>query len=231
MGIIETTIIYGIVGAVLAAGLAIASPGTPLAARFGLFFVHSALWPFFAPTLLGRATQGPQSEPGHSPPEHDSSALDPRIHAAEARLITALSSLDGIAEEVLAPQMESVRNLSRSLARMDTRQAEMDELLTSPEFDRDEAENALRALLDNPQITPDDSRIESIEARLRNIERLHTMRERAQRDIERAILKMEEMNSQILLFRFADKPENEMAELIGDISATVDGLSEGLFTM
>jgi hypothetical protein len=231
MGILEPTIIYGIVGAVLAAALIIASPGAPIATRCGLFVVHAALWPFFAPALLGRATANLGAVIPEKSGEDDFGALDPRIRAAEARLITALSRLDGVAEEILAPQMESVRNLSRSLARMDMRLAEMDELLTSPEFDRVEAEKALRGLIDNPQITADDSRIESIEARLRNIDRLHHMRERARRDIERAILKMEEMNSQILLFRFADKPENEMAELIGDISATVDGLSEGLFTI
>ena len=36
------------------------------------------------------------------------------------------------------------------------------------------------------------------------------------------------MNSQVLLLRFAENPEREVAALMRDIAAGVDGLAEGL---
>ena len=57
------------------------------------------------------------------------------------------------------------------------------------------------------------------------------MRRRARRDLQRALLKMEEMNSQILLLQFAEHPEDEIAENIQEIASTIDGLSEGLLVV
>lgn len=232
MGVFETTIIYTIIGLVMAAAMALSARATSMVTKAGLFPLHTVLWPFFAPVLLGRAVDRGDPDTEKRDTKRAARAVaDPRIRDAEAQLLSALSRVGGIAEELLGPQMESVRNLSDSLGRMDARLTEMDALLASREFDRQAAEQALRELLDSPDIDNDDARIESVQARLRNIERLHHMRERARRDLQRAILKMEEMNSQILLLQFADRPEGEIAESIQDIAATIDGLSEGLLVV
>lgn len=233
MGILETLIVYTIIGLVVATAMALSNPQTSPLTRLATMTSHTLLWPFFAPVLLGK--------PDNNAPVHNAIRTpqtppwtDTRIRDAERGLLAALARLDGIAEEVIAPHTESVKNLTRSLAKMDERAREMDELLRSPEFDKNNAQIALAALIEHTgehDSQSCDTRIESIRARIRNIERLQTMRERTRTDIERAVLKMEEMSSQILLLRFADCPETDMANLIAEISATVDGLSESLFTL
>ena len=232
MGIFETSIIYTLVGFAVATSLALARRTSSKLAQAGLFIVHTICWPFFAPVLLGGALEqgdsppagaDPSEVPGKSAPKN---IADPRIRGVEAKLMAALDRVGGIAEELLGPQMESVRDLSESLAAMDERIAEMDALLGSAEFDQEEAEQALETLLEDPDIDDGDERIESVRSRLRNIERLQKMRHRARRDLQRALLKMEEMNSQILLLQFADQPEEEIARNIQEIASTIDGLSE-----
>ncbi len=234
MGILETLIIYTLIGLVVATAMALSNPQSSPLTRLATMTSHTLLWPFFAPVLLGK----PDTIPTH---HHTTTTpqtppwTDTRIRDTERALLTALSRLDGIAEEIIAPHTESVKNLTRSLAKMDQRAREMDELLQSPEFDLTRAQDTLTTLLAHTKNTPNpttpDTRTDSIRARIRNIERLQTMRERTRTDIERAVLKMEEMSSQILLLRFADHPETDMAHLILEISATVDGLSESLFTL
>lgn len=219
MGITETTIIYGIIGVVVAAALWMSGSSSG-PARVGLFALHVALWPFFAPILLARSGgAGPQ------PPVEATAAVkhDPRLRQVEEQLGAATAGLDGFADELLGPQMARLRNLTGSLAGMSRRLAEMDELLATREFD----EERVREVLD---AADDEVRIESVQARLRNIERLQEMRRSLSADYERAILKIEEISSQVSLLRFADHPEREVGELVEDIAATVEGLSEGLLS-
>ena len=233
MGIFETTIIYGLLGFVVAAAAVLSRPSQRAFARTTTFMTHFFLWPFFAPVLLGRAVDD------HSPHEGPTGAVktlpaiieDPRIRQVEAQFKAALERVGGIAEELLGPQMESVRHLSSSLATMERRAREMDDLLDSAEFDQKKAEEALEQLLRRDDVDDEDPRIQSVRARLRNIERLHRMRHRSRRDLERALVKMEEMNSQLLLLQFADRPDGEIAESIQEIASTIDGLSEGLLAI
>jgi hypothetical protein len=138
-----------------------------------------------------------------------------------------LTSLDGVAREVLEKEVARVQKLTGSLTGMEQRLREMDALLAAPEFDAARAEAALREL-EARGSGEEDPRLQSLRARRRNIEQLRRMRDRTGQDLERALLKMEEMHSQVLLLRFANRPETELVELVKDISATVEGLSEGL---
>ncbi|QDG52415.1 hypothetical protein FIV42_17200 [Persicimonas caeni] len=227
MGITETSIIYGIIGAVVASAMWLASPIQSLAAGAARFALHLVLWPFFAPVLLGgAANRGASSDRASKPRPPD---LDPRVDRAERRLLDALTSLDGVAEDVLGLEMQRVRELTGSLATMARRIGEMDELLATDEFDAARAERALEALRADAE-SDNRARRDSVEARLRNIRRLEQMRRALSEDLERAILEIEEISSQIRLLRFADRPEHEVSGLIQDIAATVEGLSEGLLS-
>lgn len=228
MGITETSIIYGIIGVVVASAMWLSRPAESALVGVSRLVLHTLLWPFFAPVLLGGGasptvtTSSPMPAP--TPPN-----LDPRVDEAERRLLDALSSLDGVAEDVLGLEMQRVRDLTGSLANMARRIAEMDELLATDEFDAARAERALSAL--GAGDSPDNrARRDSVQARLRNIRRLEQMRQALSADLERAILKVEEISSQIRLLRFADRPEHEVSGLIQDIAATVEGLSEGLLS-
>lgn len=236
MEVFETAVIYLLVGTTVASAMALSGPTRSVPSAVGLFVVRVCTWPFFAPILLARAvdTENPsEAEPGDF--DTDSLPEDPRrnspVDRVQAQLLAALERVGPVAEQLLGPQMESVNNLSRSLRRMQRRVDEMDALLDSPEFDKKSADQALENLLEDPDIDDGDPRIESVRSRRRNIDRLHRMRRRARRDLEKALLKMEEMNSQILLLQFAEKPNDEIAENIQEIASTIDGLSEGLLTV
>ncbi len=229
MGITETAIIYGIIGVVTAAAMWLSGAGAPGVQRAGLFAVHALLWPFFAPVLLGGAAERAAPTPRTRRAGAEATELDGRVHAAEERLLAALASLDGLAEDALRPELHRVRELTGALARMARRLAEMDELLATPEFDEERALGALEALEDTDAGAPD-ARADSVRARLRNIRRLVQMRQNLSMDFERAMVKVDEISSQIRLLRFADRPEHEVGELIWDIEATVEGLSEGMLS-
>jgi hypothetical protein len=235
MGITETSIIYTIIGVVCASAMWLAAPAEHGVFRAARFVLHTVLWPFFAPLLLGRTFDTDRPAQRASPPA--SVGDDPRVHQAEQRLLEALASLDGVAEDVLGSQMDHVRHLTGSLAAMAGRMGEMDELLATDEFDEARAQAALEAICQREGQSDDKSddidtraRRESVGARLRNIRRLKQMRQALSADLERAILKIEEISSQIRLLRFADRPEHEVSGLIQDIAATVEGLSEGLLS-
>jgi hypothetical protein len=224
MGIVETALFYAIVGLAVAGAMSLQAGGGRLIRRAGLFAVWTLLWPFFAPTLFGGALdRGAQPKS----PETGRSGLDPRLHAAQEQLLSALQGVEGVAQEVLTHEVARVEKLTESLAAMEGRLREMDTLLGSPEFDADRAETALRGL-EGRGYAEDDPRVQSVRARRRNIEQLRQMRDRAGQDLERALLKMEEMRSQVLLLRFANRPETELVDLIRDIAATVEGLTEGM---
>ncbi len=221
MGFTETAVIYVLLGLVVAVAMWLSG-----AHSIGQGIVHLLAWPFFAPLLFGGAIDDACDAP---PPTPTPTVSDPRVKAAEDQLLRAIASLDGIAEEVLAPEIARVRGLTESLLGVETRLSEMDLLLAGDEFDADRALAALRAL-EERGLTDDDPRVLSIHSRLRNIERLRKMRDQSREDLERAAMKMEEMSAQVLVLRFADRPEAAMVDLIREVAATIEGVSERLIS-
>jgi len=212
MGIPETFIFYACVGSVAAVALTLATDETALRAA-GLFVPRAVLWPFFVPGLFGGAlTQGAQSD-----------APADELAGLESQLVQALQRLDGVAEEVLAPEVNRVRSLVSELERMRRRTAEMHALLESGEFDAGSVEASLADLPSG------DERRASLESRLRSIHRLERMHERARLEYEKVVLQLEELRSKILLLRFADDPEDKIVSLMRDISSSVEGVCAGAF--
>src|SRR5688500_11738870 len=114
MGFQETILIYFVIGLVVAAANSLVSANGRLVGRVLSFAVTVPFWPLLAPFLLSR----PRA------PGNDSS-LEGRIAAGEARLLATLKTLDGIAEEVLMPEVERVRGLGQALRTMARRSIEM----------------------------------------------------------------------------------------------------------
>lgn len=222
MGIAETAVLYGIVGLAVASAMSLQTPAAG-ARRLGLFLAWAVLWPFFAPVLFGGALDKPAPDQDDRPRP----AGDPRIAAARDQLLSALQGVDGVAKEVLTLEVARIQKLMSALAAMEGRLREMDALLEGPEFDLGRADAALQEI-EARAPAQDDPRLQSLRSRRRNIEQLRQMRERTAQDLERALLKMEEMRSQVLLLRFANRPETELVELVKEIAAAVEGLAEGM---
>jgi hypothetical protein len=226
MGIVETSIVYGILGLVMAVAMVLRQEGLGGAKLFGLFILGALFWPLLAPTVLARS--GKSSPPEGGPCPGAGFEAPARIRAAEERLLSALAKVKGgVAEDVLAPEVARVRALGGSLGAMARRLREIDELLGSPELDEHGGQAAL-ADLEARGHGGDDPRVVSVRARLRNIDRLREMRARTSDDLERALLKIEEMASQMLLLKFAGKPDAEVVGLIKDIADSVGSITDAL---
>lgn len=212
MGALETTIIYFVLGLAVGVG---ASMREAQAARTS-FFLGLFFWPLILPTLL--ATPVRAKHPG---------GVDQRIGRSERALFDALEQLDGVADELMRPERARIERLISALRRMSSRIAEMDTLLLSPEFSLERAQRTLQSCLERGA-GEDDPAIRSIRARLRNIDRLAEMRDKTRADLENALLKIEEIGSQIALLKFAGGAELGLLKLIQDIDASVDGACQGL---
>jgi hypothetical protein len=217
MGLLETSIIYGLVGLAVAAALVLREDQGGVARRAVTFVSGVAFWPVFAPVLFaGKARPPPQRR----------ATFRGRIEDAQAQLLEALGRVQGMAEMV-APEVARVRGLAGSLEAMEERVGEMDEMLATPEFDATVAQTAL-ADLGRRGIPDGDPRVQSVRSRLKNIERLKTMRERTCEDLERIVLKIEEMISRLQLLKFAGRPDAEVVQLFKEIADSVEEVSEGI---
>src|SRR4051794_19764936 len=108
MQIFETSVIYLILGAVVASAMVLRSEQREHLHRIGLFLLALLFWPCFAPLLLG-------GRPAPTEPPRGDTPLDSRVAAIQTSLLTALTKLQGVAEEVLAPEIARVRGLSSSI--------------------------------------------------------------------------------------------------------------------
>jgi hypothetical protein len=226
MGFLGTVIIYALIGAVVGAAILLGDPRTGSMSSLSLFLLACVFWPVYLPLMLKGAEGARQEEsPG---PHACTTDLDLRIDQSEARLVCALTKLDGVAVEVLEPEVARIRGLAIALRGMAKRLSEMDELLKTPELSLERASELLAELSAGGKAA-DDARVESVRARIKNIERLGAMKRRSADELERALFKMEEMSSQIVLLKFAGRPEAEVLQMIKEIAASVEGVAEGVF--
>lgn len=246
MGIAETLVIYAIIGIVFAAVLWVAAgnAGTKRSATLVLWFLF---WPLFAPAVLGGALSRPDGAPGNkSAPIGKSTrcrvydvenASDPgqsrstqRIEATTRRFREAVASLKGHSTVTLQPQLARIDALVASLAAADQRLNDMERLRESPEFDMAKVAHELQTL-NSEGCDENEPRRRSLEARRENIRHLNQMRDRTKLELERALAKIEEISSAILLLQFVAEPEQKLARLLQDIGRDVDALSRVFFEM
>lgn len=212
MRLLETSVLYGIIGVVVAIALGLSErPGDR---RWYLYGVWVVAWPFFAPFVLARATTTPKAR---------TATADPRLCCAEARLLEALGHLEGVAGEVLAPEVDRVQNMTVGLARMQVRISEMDAVLDTDSFDLDGIARELDAIE-----AETDPRRDSLQARHRSVQRLRELRDHTAKDYEGSLLQMEEMGAQLHLLRFSEKPEQGVLDRVRDLSARIEGVTEGI---
>ncbi len=214
MGVTGTLIIYAVVGLTVAAWTLMARRHRSQWAAAIAAFSAWAFWPVFLPFAFARAAPKPMTTAA-------SSRFDRRIRDGETRLERALASLEGVAEDLLAPQRAHVATLSDGLRAIARRAEEMERLLATPEFDRRRAESLLAS-------TEDEAYAERLGKRLENVSRLEGLHRDAVRDLERALLQVEEIGSKMVLLRFVEDPDREALRLLEELALTVEGATEGL---
>jgi hypothetical protein len=228
MGLAGTAIIYLVLGLVVATATALGDARRGAARLAFLFTVGAVFWPLFAPMLFGnKAAPGA----GHEASRGGDAAGNARIRSAEADMLAALAKVKGgVAGEAMAPEAAKVRDLATGLRAMAARIGEIDEALRAPGLDPAAIEAQLADVAARGG-AGSDPRARSLRARLRNVERLGALRARTADELERSLCKMEEITSQMLLLKFAGRPEAEVAELIDGIAGSVEGVTEALFAL
>jgi chromosome segregation ATPase len=227
MGIIETFMIYLVIGMVVATALWVAHGRMLRVAAVFDLVTWVMLWPFFAPLLFGQALTTDSPRVSSTRPRD---AKESRLHETQQRLLQAIGRLDGLAEGVIKPQLTQIDAMVRSLDVAEHRLQEMEEMLRSREFDMTQVDAALHDLR-GKGYDDKEPRVRSLGARRRNIERLQTMRDRTRDELDRALVKLEEISSQVLLLRFADQPETKLASLLKEVAGNVDGLATVVLEM
>jgi hypothetical protein len=210
---IETLVLYGLAGicvgvAFLLRGQAVAGP-RPVFALASLFF-----WPLLVPVLLlpPRKQQGSAGSPAAS---------------SSSRLQTAMAGLDGVASELALPEIARVRVHAASVVALETRVADMDALLATPDFDHAAAVKTLTDLT-HRGLPDNDSRVASVRGRLRNIERLRSLRQQSAENLERVCLQIEEITAQLKLLRFAggSTSDNEAVAAMRQVADNMQSMTE-----
>jgi hypothetical protein len=206
-------------------------------------------WPLYLPILLAHPslTSGAREYPGGAAPApcDDMSAA---IAQVDAELEAALNSLDGWAEGVLARERDRIRELREAWIAQADRVREMDHLLALPQYSssnltaedaeehrENELEPPLLSLSPRPlrflaygnEHPPAQNRLAQSQAACRqNIERLRRVRERAYDDLMGSLAWVRELVSMIHLAKFTGAPASRAEELVAQIAAAVEGLSD-----
>ncbi len=215
----QTLILYLVVGAGVAGAVYLTQRAGGFAARGFLVATAVLFWPLYLPVLLSSSRAGAGGS-ADAPPRDELTAA---IGQVDAELAAALGSLDGWAEEVLIREKVRLRDLSAAWSAQAQRIRDMDRVLAQPEYARE----------DVPELSPaartstDGDRLQSCrQARRENVERLRRLRQRAYDDLMGSLAWVRELVSMIHLAKFSGAPAARAEELVAQIAAAVEGLSE-----
>jgi len=211
----QTLVLYLVIGTGVA-GAVYLTWGTD--GRTNRWFVVATaviFWPLYLPMLLATGT-GVREPSAITPAPPD--ALTAAIARVDAELEAALGCLDGWAEDVLAREKDRIRELRSAWFAQAQRIREMDQLLARPEY--------AAATADEPAVEGDPRLRSSLQARRQNVERLQRLRRRAHDDLTRSLAWVREVVSMIHLAKFSGAPAARAEELVAQIAAAVEGLSE-----
>ena len=225
----QTLVLYLVVGLGVA-GAVYLSSGT---GRGKEYWPHVCLallfWPLFLPVLLSvRERSSDASLAGPACPAA-ADEMTGAIGQVDAELEAALASLDGWAEDVLARERGRLHELRSAWTAQAERIREMDRLLALPEDAETSAlDPPLAAPCARPQPVPTvaDRLRQSRMARWQNIDRLRRIRQRAYEDLMGTLAWVRELVSMIHLAKFTGAPASRAEELVAQIAAAVEGLSE-----
>jgi hypothetical protein len=217
----QTQILYVVVGTGVAGAVYLTERAGSRRARWFLVATAVLFWPLYLPALLSSARSGTGDSLQAPPASPDE--LTAAIRQVDAELASALASLDGWAEEVLTREKVRLRDLSAAWLAQARRIHEMDRVLAQPEY----AGEDLSELSAAPRTPPANDRLQSCrQARRQNVERLRRLRQRAFDDLMGSLAWVRELVSMIHLAKFSGAPAARAEELVAQIAAAVEGLSE-----
>jgi hypothetical protein len=223
MGFSSTLLFYLTTGVGVAVAMWLADQSASIVHRCGKFAAAVLFWPMFLPLLLGgnysaAETVSDEVKPAPRPDPEDE--MTQAVRQVESELEAALASLDDWSEGVLSREVGRIEELRLAWRAQAERIRELDRLLASPGFKEDS-----NAIADAVQ---DDAHwIQSTRTtRQKNIVRLRELRSQLQTDLMATLAWVRELVTMIHLARFSGAPASRAEELVAQIAAAVEGLSE-----
>jgi hypothetical protein len=226
-------VLYFLFGAAVAVAMFLRDESRDSSAGFRVLTAW-VFWPLYVPVLLSGAdgsARGVAAPESASAPPRDE--LSDAIARVEAELDRALMSLDGWAGQALSFEMSRIDELKQAWRAQAARIRELSELLASAEMEDGAAPVSETALPDVAEVHSADSRPplagryrQSEEARRENMERLRALRRRMHDDLLGTLAWVRELVTMIHLARYTGAPASRAEELVAQIAAAVEGLSE-----
>jgi hypothetical protein len=216
--LLETAIFYSLIGCGVAVAIFVRGDARSQLATLATSVCAIVFWPLFVPMLLASSPSDTLTEHnGHSlqPPTDDS--MTAAINQVETELDAALEGLDGWAENVLAsesPRLEELRTAWKAQA---DRIRDLDRLLAEPESHADSLAAAANG---------NERARHSEEARRQNVRQLAALRQQMHGDLIGTLAWVRELVTMIHLAKYSGAPAARAEELIAQIAAAVEGLSE-----
>jgi hypothetical protein len=218
MLLVETAIFYLLLGAAVATAVYLrGTSGGRIRAGFDV--ANACLfWPLFVPVLLApvkseKATIAQSAHPAAD--EHDS--ISAAIAQVESELDAALEGLDGWAEDVLNSEAHRLEELRTAWKLQAQRIRQLDRLLAAPES-RDDSLGEVAADVEKAR--------QSEKLRRENIRQLGSLRKQMHADLIGTLAWVRELVTMIHLAKFSGAPAARAEELVAQIAAAVQGLSE-----
>ena len=228
MGLGVTLCFYLVFGASVAAALWIGDTAGSRSERLFRVLTAPLFWPLYLPVLLTPRAAEDRSDgfvlPVQKPQAAPCDEMATAIAQVEVELDTALRSLDGWAEDVLAAEHDRFAELRTAWRQQAERVRELDRLLAQTSFDVTSSEpNATSAEAESPTV----NRILTCErTRTENLLKLKHVRQQLHDDLMATLAWVRELVTMIHLAKYTGAPASRAAELVQQIAAAVEGLSE-----
>jgi hypothetical protein len=218
-----TILFYLLIGAATAVAVFVSESSSR--SRIGQSLMAVLFWPILLPMLLsapGRnSDESFASRPDTTPKADPHDAMSAAISQVESELDAALQSLDGWSEGMLTREADRICELKSAWGVQAGRIRELDRLLIQPGF----SEKPEPATEESQ--SPLDERILSADkTRQANIRRLREMRRQMHSDLMGTLAWVRELVTMIHLAKYGGAPASRAEELIAQIAAAVEGLSE-----
>jgi hypothetical protein len=232
LGLTETLFFYLLMG--VGVGAAVLLQDTVLTGSERLFRVLTAVafWPIYVPVLLQRSPTDEATEThGGAVPKplaRPRDEMDAAIEQVEVELDAAMKSLGGWAENVLAREDARFSELRATWRTQADRIRELDALLVQPEFVAGSVSGEDETVGDAEVLSASsDARIrQTEESRRENIVRLRAVRRQMHDDLLGTLAWVRELVTMIHLAKFTGAPASRGEELVAQIAAAVQGISE-----
>jgi len=188
-------------------------------------------WPLYLPVLLtGPSVQGIAAMPPlpKSTQVNEDDGMASLIAQVETELDTALRSLDGWAEDVLSGEKHRIGELRTAWHQQASHIRELDQLLRQTAVPGEAPAISPEPIIgdvDPGEVKP--SRISECEkSRLENIRKLKHVRRKMYEDLMATLAWVRQLVTMIHLAKFTGAPASRALELVQQIAAAVEGVSE-----